>query len=334
MAPRVSIVAAVGIDVFHGDVSVPDLIELGRVEVRRSLENELLGELDKLRRSNCAGIGKFRWVDTRGSQNGHEQAHVLGPELIAQPVEHPAQIEVAAVDRPHAVTTVAVEMTETVVAIWVLVPVGAVEQTEFPVGHGIRRAQRDVRVGQVLGVDGGHLRPEIKRGTIFAGLGRHIVAQLHFGEHLPLGFVGVHLEDQRPLFEVALATRAPCGFASAGERGKQDRRQNPDDGDNNKQLNQSESSSVHDSISFLHDRGLTALHAAIHTLPLARTCVPLSRSLRHCYTMPQQLDNLRLRAISSRDPLSSYRFLPRLSTETEHKRSREDPTRPIQLRAC
>src|SRR5690606_31460119 len=53
---------------------------------------------------------------------------------------------------------------------------------------------------------------------------------------------GVHLEDDSELLEIVLARGPPCRFARPGEGGKENRGQNPDDGDDNQQFDERETS--------------------------------------------------------------------------------------------
>jgi len=90
---------------------------------------------------------------------------------------------------------------------------------------GVRRAKGNVWIGQVFRINSIHRRSS---GDGIFNNPVLVLIQLQRRESAP-GFVGVHFEDEAPLFQVILTGRTAGRFPGPGQRRQQNRRQDTDD---------------------------------------------------------------------------------------------------------
>ena len=102
-----------------------------------------------------------------------------------------------------------------------------------------RRADDEIQIGDVFGIDGWHPDATTKTpGTGLTGIVADVVLIKHAGKAFSLTFVGIHFHDEAPLLEIVLTAGATCGFAGPGECGQKNGGQDADDGNNDQELNE------------------------------------------------------------------------------------------------
>ena len=135
---------------------------------------------------------------------------------------------------------------------------------------GIRRAVGHIQIGDIFRVD------RVRIGRCEDGHAAGIGKRRHGREDLSAAFVGIHLVDQPPLFQVVDATRTAGGFPGACEGGQQDGGQDPDDGNDYQEFDECEPVPAHEPILLLQVAEYYDLNLRNTLADAPRKCKPLT----------------------------------------------------------